>query len=457
MLQDVARLSNAEFNGRLTGTADDRRSALWVATLFHSFGLKPAGTDALGPGSELWAQTGPVWTTEIGETQFDMTVGTKTIHPLIGKEYLPVLDSPPVSLSASIVFVGYGISDPTHNFDEYQGVDVRNRIVLFLRGKPERYPQPVTQAQKERTAREKGAFAFLTVQGPILAGYEARRGPSFTPSASYASSGQEERPIPGCWISTEVGEELLAVQGRKLRELQERLNSTMTPQSFVTGASAHLFWESRQNKGMLFNVLGVMSADRASTALVSDETLIIGAHRDHFGRQAGLLFAGADDNASGTAVILEVARALAASPVKFRRNILFLSFSGEEQNLLGSRLYMRGPVRPVERTVAMINVDHAGIGNGRLTVGVTGLSKEVAIAAGKRADGAEKVDVFGFFPGGDHVPFKEAAVPTFTIVSGGIHPHYHKPSDEAATLQPEILEMTARFTLALVWDLATRP
>src|SRR5262249_45950184 len=154
----------------------------------------------------------------------------------------------------------------------------------------------------------------------------------------------------------------------------------------------------------------------------------------------GILFAGADDNASGTAVILEVARVVAASGVSFRRSVLFLSFSGEEQNLLGSRLDTRDPTRPLERTGAMINVDPGGSGNGRVTGGVAGVPKEVAVAAGKRADSAEQVDVFGFFPGGDHVPFKEANVPTFTIVSGGIHPHFHKPSDEANTLQPEILE-----------------
>ena len=454
MLQDIAHLSNAEFNGRLSGTADDRRSALWVATLFHSLGLRPVGSDALGPGNELWAQTGPVWTTQIAETQLDITAGPKAIRPLIGKEYLPVLDSPPVSLNAPIVFVGYGISDPAHHFDEYEGLDVRNRIVLFLRGKPERYSQPVTQAEKERTARGKGALAFLTLQGPILSGYEARRGSSSAPVASYTSNGDDENPIPGCWISTEIGEELLAVQGRGLRELQDKLNSTMVPQSFVTDATAHVLWESTRHRGTLFNVLGLMSTDPSS---ISDETLIIGAHRDHFGRQAGILFAGADDNASGTAVILEVARVVAASGVRFKRSVLFLSFSGEEQNLLGSRLYTREPARPLEHTVAMINVDHAGIGNGRLTVGVTGLSKEVAVVAGNRADSSHKVDVFGFFPGGDHVPFKEANVPTVTIVSGGVHPHFHKASDEATTLQPEILEMTARFVLTLMWDLATRP
>ena len=100
-----------------------------------------------------------------------------------------------------------------------------------------------------------------------------------------------------------------------------------------------------------------------------DETVIIGAHRDHFGWQAGLLFAGADDNASGTALILEVARLFTTTNLKPKRSVLFVSFSGEERGLLGSKLYVRTPSHPLEKTVAMINIDHVGVGNGSLTVG----------------------------------------------------------------------------------------
>jgi Zn-dependent M28 family amino/carboxypeptidase len=96
----------------------------------------------------------------------------------------------------------------------------------------------------------------------------------------------------------------------------------------------------------------------------------------------------------------------------------------------------------------MINIDHAGVGNGRLTVGVTGLEKNVALEAGQVAGFTDKLDVFGFFPGGDHVPFKEAGVPTVTVVSGGIHPHFHQPTDTADTINPEILQTVARYRLA---------
>jgi len=84
-------------------------------------------------------------------------------------------------------------------------------------------------------------------------------------------------------------------------------------------------------------------------------------------------------------------------------------------------------------TNGMINIDHAGVGNGRLTVGVTGLDKSVASEAGQAAGLSDKLDLYGFFPSGDHVPFKEAGVPTITVVSGGIHPHFHQPTERADT------------------------
>jgi len=102
----------------------------------------------------------------------------------------------------------------------------------------------------------------------------------------------------------------------------------------------------------------------------------------------------------------------------------------------------------------MINVDHAGAGNGRLTVGVTGLEKSTAEQIGQLTGLSDKLDVFGFFPGGDHVPFKEAGVPTVTVVSGGAHPHFHQAGDTVDTINPDILQSVARYALALTWHLA---
>ena len=203
--------------------------------------------------------------------------------------------------------------------------------------------------------------------------------------------------------------------------------------------------------------MNVLAFLRGNDPEKTQEILVIGAHRDHFGRQAGLLFPGADDNASGTAVMLEVARAFANAGAKSKRTILFVSFSGEEQGLVGSRLYLERSAPLIGSTKAMINIDHAGIGNGRLTIGVTGFEQRVALEAGQAIGIADKLDLFGFFPGGDHVPFKEVDIPTITIVSGGVHPHFHRPSDRADTLNPDILQTAARYMLALTWQLANAP
>jgi len=467
MLADVARLSARDFNGRQTGTEDDLRSGLFVAERFQSLGLQPAGSQPLSATptepsgqaalSQPWMMTEPVSVTRIGDTpQLELFSDSLTISSHPGTDYLPILDSPPVSVTAPVVFVGYGISDPASGFDEYQGLDVKDRIVLFLRGKPEKYPAQFTHADKERAARDKGAVAFLTVTGPVMSAYESRRGMGTGPLAYYGQSSTGSRPtLPGAWISPALADRMISAKGSPkegaLREIQEQLNRTLAPKSASTDLSAHLKWNSTQASGTLMNILGVIPA-RDSSAQA--EAVLVGAHRDHFGRQAGLLFPGADDNASGTAVLLDVARVLGQSGVNPKRTILFVSFSGEEQGVLGSKLYVRRPSRPLGSTVAMINVDHAGIGNGRLTVGVVGLQKGIATEAGQLAGLGDKLDLFGFFPGGDHVPFKEAGIPTVAIVSAGAHPHFHQPTDTAETVQPEILQTVARYVLALTWHLA---
>ena len=451
MHQTVAELSAPEFQGRQTGTNEDRRSAAVLADRFHRLGLLPAAEQSLTAqqAPPPFVDAIPISVARIeAAPRVVVATATETLMARHGPDFLPVLDSPPVRTTAPVVFVGYGIADAAQGLDEYAGLDVRDRVVLFLRGKPDRYPTPVSHAEKERAARARGAVAYLMATGPIINAYEARRGTTGAPSGAYGQSAGE-RPIPGVWISTELAERILAEPGQSLRARQEALNKELRPQSYATRVQVSLAWDSAQEAGALHNVLGLIPGQGPSAG----ETIIIGAHRDHLGRQGPLIFPGADDNASGTAVMLEVARVLRELGAPPRRSLLFLSFSGEEQGLLGSRRYVARPSRPLRSTIAMINIDHAGVGNGRLTVGITRLPKEQAQAAGQRAGLADTLDLFGFFPGGDHVPFKEAGVPTVTIVTSGPHPDFHQPTDTADKVQPAFLELAARYVLALVWQL----
>ena len=452
MLADITELSSARYEGRQAGTLGGRRSADFMAGRMKELGLLPAGQGEKGVAPPSWFQQETIRAPLVSNRallEFSILQGEHRGQNLItelGKDFLPVLDSPAVNITAPVVFVGYGIDDSARGLTDYDGIDVRNRIVMFLRGKPPYYSKFLTHADKEKTARDKGAVGFLTLTGPILNRYDARRGMGHTPLAMY-SANIDERPLPGCWISGQLGERLFESRELSLPEVQKRLNERLDSHPKDLEILAHLQWESSIQPGRLINVLGFVPG---SDPVLRDETVIIGAHRDHFGRQAGLLFAGADDNASGTALLLEVAR-LFTTHERPQRSILFVSFSGEERDLLGSKLYVRHPARPLEKTVAMINVDHVGVGNGNLTVGVThmpqSLPKEASVLAGLN----NTVKLYGYFPGGDHVPFAKVKIPTVAVVSSGTHPSFHQPSDRADTIQLHVLESAARYVLALAW------
>lgn len=454
ILEDIQALSHPNFSGRQTGTEGGHQSAEFVVHRFQDLGLTAAGQQLIGSHHEPWGQTGAVTIPHISapvtlEFSFPGPGKQKPITPNIGPQFLPVLDSPSIHVTAPMIFVGYGISDPARDWDEYDGLDIQNHIVMFLRGKPLHYPLHIQHTEKEQMAREKGAIGFITLTGPVLSQYAARRGMGHQPLAFYTNA-KDEQPLPGVWISGEVGETLFQAEGWDLKKIQETLNNDQVIQSKELNALVHLKWESTQKAGSLINVLGMIPG---TDPMLKHETIILGAHRDHFGHQAGLLFPGADDNASGTALLLEMARLLRNSQPP-KRTILFASFSGEEQNLLGSHWYVQHPTRPLNKTVAMINVDHVGIGNGQLTVGVSKMPKDVAQRAAEAGGLSDKVKLYGFFPGGDHVPFAKAGVPTIAVVTGGKHTHFHQTTDTPDTIQLDRLQTAAKFVLTLTQQLA---
>ena len=464
MLADVRTLSGPAFNGRRAGSEDDLRSAQWFARELTAGGVTLPLIDNSPlaipfPNTEKGIQRGlmaSMISTSLIEPDPVVRTGPadQLVTAQLSRDYLPVFDSPSADLQGQVVFVGYGIVDPAQGIDDYAGVDVKNCIVLFLRGKPDHYPSPVSHADKVRFARDRGALAYLTATGPILSPYETRRGATGRPSAFYGQLSPDQA-LPGAWISTDLAKTLLVESGAgldadRLRALQEQLNNAPSARSYQTNQYASLHWKTTIADGLLTNVVGMIPG-------TGPETIIIGAHRDHFGRPAGLLFPGADDNASGTAIVLEVARALGKIGVRPQRTILFVSFSGQERDLLGSRLYTSRPVIPLGSTKAMVNIDHVGVGDGVLILRGTELKKSILKEAGWAVGLVRKLDYYGFLPGGDDGPFKEAGIPTVSIAIGGVHPHMQQPTDTADTINPDMLRTIARYVLALTWQLANAP
>ena len=452
IMEDIRTLSGPRYQGRQTGTAGGELAANFVVQRFQTLGLLPALPTAKMESSGQWRQQSSVTVSQIvGPVHLDFfpavpSTGQTPLLAIPGKDFLPTFDSPSVNLTTPVVFVGYGIVDPARGIHDYEGVNVQNRLVIALRGKPPSYGPWITQEEKIQTAKDHGAAGLITLTGPILNPYESRKGLGQTPLASY-SSDPEIRSIPGVWLNGKLGEHLFHSIGLSLQQMQLARHESHTIAPQFLPLIAHLQWTSQSGSGTLINVLGVLPGQDTSG---QTDIILVGAHRDHFGEQAGLEFPGADDNASGTAVMLELARLLSQRRTSLRHTILFASFDGEERGLLGSRLYVNNPAFPFERTKAMINLDHVGVGNGKLTVGITRLDRTRVQQAADLEGLGDRIQMYGYFPGGDHVPFFEAGVPTITIVSSGVHPHFHQPSDTADTIQPEILETTTKFLLSLI-------
>jgi hypothetical protein len=429
-VQDLVR-----FGGRQSGTPGGDAAASHIAAQLQ----------------EAMRQRFPIGTAQIDtplRAEVRTADGTVPLRP--GQDFLPIISAASAEgISAPVTFVGYGISAPTLGLDEYAGLSVAGKVVLFLRGHPKGFPGRLTHADKVKIARAKGAVAYLTVTGPLLSPYEQRRGMSVKPALLYEGTNPEA--LPGLWLDPSAAEAILKPAGRGLRAFQEDMDRTLAARSSETGARITLEIRPRRFDATASNVLALWTG---SDPELSRETIILGAHHDHFGTQGGLAFPGADDNASGTAVLLEVARVFATTGIRPKRSILFLSFAGEEQGLLGSRFYVSNPAFPLKNARAMVNVDHAGVGNGKMTVGLSKVEKAVAQAAAAQAGLSDRLELFGLFPGGDHVPFAEAGVPTAAIVTSGPHPDFHRPTDTPDKVDADLLAAATRYTLALVWTLA---
>ncbi len=459
IIQDIRELSHPSYQGRQAGTDGSLQSANYLADRFRSLGLQPPNHLIKQEQDFNWFQQRSLTAVQLLEpatislSLVDSSQSSMTMSLVPGQEFLPILDSPSTRTTARVVFVGYGIVDPAHGIDEYQGINVDNRIVLFLRGKPPSYLGWVTHEEKAAIAKERGAVGYLTATGPLLNRYEARKGLGQGPLAIYGEK-PDNRPIPGAWIHGKILDQALNAANDSLEALQQAANDTGNflgrPLSLLTQFN----WESHSLPGTLTNVIGIIPGRDLE---LRKELILIGAHRDHFGQQAGLLFPGADDNASGTSVMLELARMLSQSATSPKRTILFASFDGEERGLLGSTLYVSHPVFALDQTVAMVNLDHLGAGDGKLTVGVTRMDKSLAQQAADQVGLHDKIQLYGYFPGGDHVPFFEAGVPTVTVVSSGLHPHFHQSSDNLESIQPENLATATKFLFSLIALLADSP
>ncbi|HEY3186102.1 MAG TPA: M28 family peptidase, partial [Solirubrobacteraceae bacterium] len=343
----------------------------------------------------------------------------------LAKDWTPLGASPDGIAEGPIVFVGYGISAPELGYDDYAGVDVRDRVVLAMSGEPRRgdptspfaragTPPHGFQLHKARTTAAKGARALLLVSRPDgrADGLPALAGP------------RAAVDIPVAAISRPVAERLLG----SLAPMMRGIDAALTPASrALPGATTRLEVRIVSTPASAANVIAVLPGTDPARA---HEAVVLGAHYDHLGRTGGHVHPGADDNASGTAAVLALARHFAATGGT-PRTLVFALFGGEELGLLGSGAYVQHPPFPLARTVAMVNLDMVGrLRDERLHVLGVDSASGLRDLVGAAATGLGFDLSFGGDPFGpsDHQAFYRHGVPVVFLTTGE-HGDYHRPTD----------------------------
>jgi hypothetical protein len=496
-------MSDAQREGRRTLTPGYEKSAEWVAAKFKEWGLKPAGDNGtyLQDVPITGARATFAWTTGVPEISVDGRV-------FLLKDSAFTLDTastPGAQASGEVVFVGYGISAPAKGLDEYAGVDVRNKIVLALKGSPRDAPAvrssfgpaqvaaPSTEAWTDEStdqakimnAYQKGAAAVLLFAPEALSPANAlAAAPAAGPGGGGGRGGRAAldsatftRPF---LVVTDVDAAIFRqVMYRDPIALQESPRGFVAridafrrdirekkPHSMATGAKAVVkgyttttWYGEKWKNNVSHNVVGKVEG---TDPKLKTQVIVVGGHLDHLGVTNGIVMNGADDDASGAATVMEIARLVVANAatIKPKRTIIFAAWCGEEEGLLGSNWWGEHPTDGIkmENVVANFNNDMVGLGD---HVGAPGGLNFPAIwqviMRNQDRDVADVVTTSTAGPGGsDYSTFIEKGIESIALMSagGGGHPDYHDAGDDVAKIDPEMLHKNGQFVLQGVINVA---
>jgi Zn-dependent M28 family amino/carboxypeptidase len=506
--EHVIYLASDKLEGRRTGTTGANEAAQYVAEQFSRLGLRPGGQPGRAAKSQAadwrqYLQPFPyVAGIELGKENLLTSTLSDSAYLRAGEDWMPLGLSSNGKVNAPAVFVGYGITVAELNYNDYAGIDTTNKIVVALSGTPDgdnphgQFSRYEDVRWKAIAARNAGAKAVIVIAR--AENFKADR----LSRLNYDNAG--DAGIPVAVISRQEVARL--IPGSTINDLESAARAKTHASIDKTPIKVSLSIRLIRREVPAANVIGILEG---SDPVLKNEAIVIGAHYDHLGRggagslapREGEIHHGADDNASGTAGVLEIARLLSAE--KPRRTIVFIAFSGEEEGLLGSNYYVNHPVVPVENTVAMINMDMIGrMKNNRLTVGGMGTAQEwrqimadansgqrlkvtargeapasdttvvsgplpvnmkipIVVGANGRTivtlDHVQPIDLTlnedGFGPS-DHSSFYAKKVPVLFLWTG-THEDYHKPSDTADKIEYEDETRILTLVLRLVHEIDT--
>ena len=458
-LAHVKYLASPELKGRATGSPELETAADYISKQFQSFGVKAV------PGSTYLQAFTTTVGAHMGSTNLlESTEGlqTSTLRP--GNGFIPFSFSSSGTFSSPVVFVGYGITANEYHYDDYAGVDVKDKIVLLVRHEPQEFDdksvfqgkeltQHSTFAIKAVNAKMHGARAVIMVNDA----YPHHTGDTDKLTPFGQATGPTDAGVLFVQVKESTAEEWLKSEGRDLREILDGIDKDLKPRSFaLTKLTVNMTLDIQHDSKTVHNVAAYLPGK-------TSEYVIIGAHYDHLGlgdehslapSQIGQIHPGADDNASGTAGVIELARWFSKQPQQ-QRGILFMTFAGEELGLLGSNYYTGHPLLPLENAVTMLNMDMIGrIRGGKVYVNGTGTGSTLdKLVESVKAPESFKLDLSEAtgYGGSDHMSFTVKQVPVLFFFSG-LHGDYHKPSDtwdkidapDAAKLLGYVAEIATR-------------
>jgi hypothetical protein len=472
ILEHVKFLASDDLKGRGNGSPELERAAEYIRDQLKSAGLEPAWngewTQPFEMVSGLSVGAGNTLSIDARGASVRLELGT-SYYPLAAT----ATESPALA-SASLeqvplVFAGYGlVVDGAGGYDDYARIDVTGKAVLIFSHEPQERdpgsvlngsrPMPQTTLQaKASNARRRGARALLVVADPTHA----------IDDGNYWMFGRdpdaENVGLPVLRLRRDEMKPLLDAWG--LDAVAREIDRDLAPRSRALPEATVRYVEHLSiNRKTVRNVAGILPGSDPQKA---SEAIVIGAHYDHVGiggrhsaapERTGEIHNGADDNASGTAVVIEMAREAARVRSRFPRTLVFVAFAGEEDGLLGSEHYVRNAPMPIPNTIAMLNLDM--VGRSRGSVDVSGLeaapSLEVDLKAAIPAAPPIKVRREG--PGAgrsDDFSFINRRVPAINFFTG-FHSDYHRPTDDWEKVDADGARRIAALALELAARLAAR-
>src|SRR5688572_17265585 len=468
-LEHVKFLASEDLEGRGNGSRGLESAAEYIAAQFREAGLEPGG-DAGTFFQRFEMTTG--MSVEPGNS-VTLHSGRSAVRFDVGRDYEIVSTSGNQTSAAEtlpVVFAGYGISAPALHYDDYTGIDAAGKAVLVFTHEPqENDPRSAFEGQtntvhstmmrKVEVARKNGAKAILVVD-------DTNHRPASDRFRRWLREPQaEDYGIPVFFLSRDLVQRALGTR-LNLQTTSAVIDRDFSPKSrLLSDVTVNALDRTTRVRRPVRNVIGTL---KGSDPTLQSEVIVVGAHYDHLGRSGrfsmsqnttGQIHHGADDNASGTAAIIEMAKAAVEARKEFRRSIVFMTFAGEEHGLLGSSHYVNHPTVPLDRTIAMINLDMVGRAGGRIMVDGLANSPSVEgdLTAAESASSL-KLRALRGGPGAgasDDATFLLRKIPSINFFSG-FHSDYHRPGDTWDKIDAAGGAGVADLALALVRQLANR-